>query len=210
MGITKLTTQNLPDSSIPSAKMADVDTTKVSTSLLNADISPSANIDPSKLDVSAVPSSQFLNGAGTGGIPEIEGLDEATFNVGVLGFKMAVNEGLTTFNLVDGIVDEFNDEGGIDTSENTNAFYDSSSDFYSNLDGPNPFPAPTADRQSFTTVGPATYSVPALTTSVDVLVIGGGGAGANTNQYTQSAGGGAGGLTYLTNQPVPAGGSVSV
>ena len=210
MGITKLTTQNLPESSIPSAKMADVDTTKVSTSLLDADISPSANIDISKIDVSSVPSSQFLNGAGTGGDPQIAGIEEATFNIGVLGFKMAVNDGLTTFNLVDGVVDEFNDQSGVDTTESSNAQYDSSSDFYSNLDGPNPIPAPTADRQSFTTVGPTTYSVPSTTTSVDVLVVGGGGAGANTNQYTQSAGGGAGGLTYLTNQPVTSGGSVSV
>ena len=210
MGITKLTNQNLPDSSIPSAKMSDVNTTKIGTSLLDADVSPSANITTSKMDLSAVPSSQFLNGAGGGGIPDIEGLSEATFNIGVLGFKMAVNEGLTVFNLVDGVVDEFNDESGVDTAENSTSFYDSGSDFYSNLDGPNPFPAPTADRQSFTTVGPTTYNVPPSTSSVDVLVIGGGGAGANTNQYVQSGGGGAGGLTYLTNQPVTPGGTVSV
>ena len=132
MGITKLTNQNLPDSSIPSAKMSDVNTTKIGTSLLDADVSPSANITTSKMDLSAVPSSQFLNGAGGGGIPDIEGLSEATFNIGVLGFKMAVNEGLTVFNLVDGVVDEFNDESGVDTAENTNSFYDSSSDFYAN------------------------------------------------------------------------------
>ena len=46
---------------------------------------------------------------------------------------------MTRFNLVDGVVDEFNDESGIDTSENTNALYDSSSDFYSNLDEPQLF-----------------------------------------------------------------------
>ena len=34
--------------------------------------------------------------------------DGNAFNIGVLGFKIAVNEGLTIFNLVDGIVDEFN------------------------------------------------------------------------------------------------------
>ena len=43
------------------------------------------------------------------------------FNIGVLGFKMAVSDGLTIFNLVDGVVDEFNDESGIDTGENSNA-----------------------------------------------------------------------------------------
>ena len=55
-----------------------------------------------------------------------------TFNIGVLGFKIAVNEGLTIYNLVDGVVDEFHDESGIDTSESANQFYDSSTDFYAN------------------------------------------------------------------------------
>ena len=78
----------------------------------NADISPSASITESK----------------------IAGLDSAqisanAFNIGVLGFKMAVNDGLTIFNLVDGVVDEFNDESGIDTGENSNATYDATSDF---------------------------------------------------------------------------------
>ena len=45
------------------------------------------------------------------------------FNIGVLGFKMAVTEGLTIFNLVDGIVDEFHDNTGVDTAENTNVVY---------------------------------------------------------------------------------------
>ena len=55
-----------------------------------------------------------------------------TFNIGVLGFKIAVNEGLTVYNLIDGIVDEFHDESGVDTSESSNQFYDSSTDFYAN------------------------------------------------------------------------------
>ena len=60
------------------------------------------------------------------------------------------------------------------------------------------------ERTSFTTVG-ATLSA-AITTGIDVLVVGGG-AGANTNN-TQSAYGGAGGLTYLTNLPVTSGASI--
>ena len=130
-----------------------------------------------------------------------------TFNIGVLGFKIAVNEGLTVYNLVDGVVDEFHDESGIDTSENTNASYDSTTDFYSNQIA-GPIPAPQVERSSFTTVGSATYTAPATTTAIDVLVVGGGGAGAGTNQYTQSGGGGAGGLTYLTNLPVTSGGAI--
>ena len=39
-------------------------------------------------------------------------VDNVTFNIGVIGFKMVVNEGSTIFNLVDGVVDEFNSESG--------------------------------------------------------------------------------------------------
>ena len=102
--------------------------------------------------------------------------DINAFNIGVLGFKIAVNEGLTIFNLVDGVVDEFNDESGIDTAENTTSPYDSSSDFYSNLDGPNPIPSPQAGLTQITSTGPGTFSNEPTTTVVKVFAIAGGGA----------------------------------
>ena len=60
--------------------------------ILNVDVNPSA-IDPNNTEINNL------------------------FNIGVIGFKMAVNEGLTVFNLVDGVVDEFHSEGGVDTAE---------------------------------------------------------------------------------------------
>ena len=196
----KVSSAQIQPNSVSSADISNA-------SIVDTDISPSAAIALNKFS-SPGSSSDFLKGDGSFGAVDLSAVGTNAFNVGVLGFKMAVNEGLTVFNLVDGVVDEFNDESGIDTSENTNATYDSTSDFYSNQSGPNPVPAPQAQRTSFTTVGPATYSVPATTTGVNVLVIGGGGAGAGTNQYTQSGGGGAGGLTYLTNLPVTSGASI--
>ena len=59
-------------------------------------------------------------------------VDSNAFNSGVLGFKLAVNDGLTVFNLIDGVVDEFHDNTGVDTSESTNTIYDSSGDFFAN------------------------------------------------------------------------------
>ena len=134
MGITKLENQNLNDDVITSSKTSgmSVDSSKINSAITNDDISPSASLTTTKLDLSSVPSSQFVQMNGSGGTIDIQGIDEATFNIGLLGFKMAVTEGLTIFNLVDGIVDEFNSEGGIDTSENSNATYDSTSDFYTN------------------------------------------------------------------------------
>jgi hypothetical protein len=54
-------------------------------------------------------------------------------NIALLGFKMAVNDGLTIFNLVDGVVDEFNDESGTDEAEGTNDVYCATSDYYHNV-----------------------------------------------------------------------------
>src|SRR6056300_1752535 len=63
---------------------------------------------------------------------DIAPVDSNAFNISLLGFKMAVNEGLTVFNLVDGVVDEFNDESGTDEAEGSNDNYCASSDFYAN------------------------------------------------------------------------------
>ena len=137
--------------------------------------------------------------------------DTNAFNIGLLGFKHAVNEGLTIFNLVDGVVDEFHDESGIDTPENSNATYDSSSDFYSNLAADSPLPTPSVVRQSFTSTGPATYEVPSGTTAVNVLVVGGGGGGgAGGYNGIQGGGGAAGGLIYYPEFEVTPGGEVAV
>jgi len=62
--------------------------------------------------------------------------EENKFNISLLGFKMAVNEGLTVFNLVDGIVDEFNDESGTDEGEGSNDLYCAANDNYINSNVP--------------------------------------------------------------------------
>ena len=134
MGITKLENQNLNDDVITSSKTSgmSVDSSKINSAITNDDISPSASLTTTKLDLSSVPSSQFVQMNGSGGTIDIQGLDEATFNIGLLGFKMAVIEGLTIFNLVDGVVDEFHDNTGVDTSESSNATYDASADTFNN------------------------------------------------------------------------------
>ena len=137
--------------------------------------------------------------------------DNNAFNIGVLGFKIAVNEGLTIFNLVDGIVDEFNSESGIDTTENVTSNYDSSSDFYSNLDGPNPIPSPQATLTRVTSSGPGTFANEPTTTVVKVFALGGGGAGGGGGMGSGGgAGGGAGGVVLDADVPVVGGASVAI
>ena len=154
--------------------------------ILNIDVNPSA-IDPNNTEINNL------------------------FNIGVIGFKMAVNEGLTVFNLVDGVVDEFNSEGGVDTAENVNASYDSSNDFYANQGTNIPMPSPLIGRTSVTSTGPSTYTVESGITAVNVLVVGGGGGGgAGGYERTKGGGAGAGGLIYYPDYPVTPGGSIAV
>jgi len=53
------------------------------------------------------------------------------YNTVLLAFKLAVLNALTIFNMVNGIMDEFEDESGVDTVTSTNEDYDSANDLYS-------------------------------------------------------------------------------
>ena len=132
-------------------------------------------------------------------------LDNTNFNIGLLGFKMAVNEGLTVFNLVDGVVDEFNDESGTDEAEGTNDIYCASGDFYQNvtltptsisagftmttITEPDTSTAGTNPTQGAGSFG--SFTVPTGMTSTNIYAFGaaGGNSGVNTS-YTSAGGGG--------------------
>ena len=128
-------------------------------------------------------------------------VDSNAFNIGVLGFKLAVNDGLTVFNLIDGVVDEFHDNTGVDTAENSNAVYDATSDFFENKSAG---PVPNTTEITSYTSGSGNYTAEPTTTGLNVLVVGGGGAGGGTNS-DGAGGGGAGGLIYYPNYPVTGG-----
>ena len=133
--------------------------------------------------------------------------DREYFNISLLGFKMAVNESLTVFNLVDGVVDEFHDESGTDEAEGSNDYYCASNDHYQNL-----APAPKSAGFTMTTItepdtstagtNPAqdsgtagSYTVPSALTSLTYFLFGGGGGVAphgaiNTSPAVNGGGGG--------------------
>ncbi len=52
-------------------------------------------------------------------------------NIVLNAFRIAINGSLTQFNMVDGIVDEYEDENSIDNPNSTNEEYDSVNDLYS-------------------------------------------------------------------------------
>ena len=106
MALTKIT--KLPTNTVTSDKIVD-------NTIVNADVSPSAAIVNCK--------TAGLTSVSTSITSACASLTDAKFNVSLLGFKMAVNESLTVFNLIDGIVDEFHDESGTDESEGSNDLY---------------------------------------------------------------------------------------
>jgi hypothetical protein len=58
------------------------------------------------------------------------GVGDNSNNIALLAFKVATQDSLAIFNLIDGVSDEFEDETGIDTGNSTNESYDSSNDLY--------------------------------------------------------------------------------
>ena len=56
-----------------------------------------------------------ISGVNLTGLPSQADINTLTANVAMLGFKVAVNGSLSKYNLVDQIIDEFNDTSGIDS-----------------------------------------------------------------------------------------------
>jgi len=125
------------------------------------------------------------------------------FNTSLLGFKIAVNEGLTVFNLVDGIVDEFHDESGTDEGEGSNDTYCASSDFYKNQGNPIStsagfaIDAITEGDTSVTGTNPSSgsgtfgqYTVQSGVTAANIKVWGAGGGGGRQPNAEEAGGGG--------------------
>jgi hypothetical protein len=167
--------------------------------IVNADVSPSAAIGTGKHATSFKTQTEATTDFNT-----------KHFNVALLGFKMAVNDSLTVFNLVDGVVDEFHDESGTDEGEGSNDLYCASCDFYKNQTDPVSLSAgftmttrtesDTSTAGTNPTQGTATFggfTVPSGVSSVDIKVWGAG-ADSNDSNNTGGAGGFAEGTLAVT------------
>jgi len=55
-------------------------------------------------------------------------------NILMNSFKIAINGSLIKYNMIDGIVDKFEDESGVDTTDSLNEDYDSDNNLYSPID----------------------------------------------------------------------------
>ena len=98
--ITKITRNSIGDGEVKTANIEDgaIDATE-----LNADAVTSAKINDGQGTASDLASTLDLSSK-TLTLPDAS-LNNQFFNIALLGFKMAVTESLTVFNLVDGVVD---------------------------------------------------------------------------------------------------------
>ena len=199
---TRLVTTSIKDNEV---KEDNLNTGAVTTAKLAADSVESSEINDGTVTADDLATSLDLSSK-TVTLPNTS-LDSQFFNISLLGFKMAVNESLTVFNLVDGVVDEFHDESGTDEAEGSNDFYCATSDNYQNL-----APAPKSAGFSMTTItepdtstagtNPAqdsgtagSYTVPLNLTSLTYFLFGAGGGVAphgaiNTTPAVNGGGGG--------------------
>ena len=125
MPISKLKAGSLGQSSVNSDNIVDG-------TIVNADISPSAAIASAKVPGIATLNTSISTLCTTASNVSAQ-VGKVENNIALLGFKMAVNDGLTVFNLVDGVVDEFHDESGTDEAEGSNDLYCATSDYYINF-----------------------------------------------------------------------------
>jgi len=132
MAINKINTRSIQDTTVTSDDIQD-------NAITNAKVSPSAAIAQSKVSGLTTSISNLCSSISTTNT-NVTTLDNkigsAANNIGLLGFKMAVNDGLTVFNLIDGVVDEFHDESGTDEAEGSNDLYNATDDYYVNSNQP--------------------------------------------------------------------------
>ena len=131
MALSKVTSNGITDSAVTTAKIANCG---VANADLAGDAVTSAKITDGTVAAGDLASSLDLSGK-TVTLPQ-SAFSTVDQNIALLGFKMAVNEGLTVFNLVDGVVDEFHDESGTDEGEGSNDLYCASNDYYVNSTSP--------------------------------------------------------------------------
>ena len=157
-------------------------------------------IDATKL-TGAVPSASLTN----------VDLSKLEYNQALLAFKIASSNQLAKFQMVDQVIDEYQDATGIDAGNSTNALASGSgtAKYYEGGTGSTPTVSITGTGNTTTTDGDytvhkfiidGTYETD-TTQDVEYLVVGGGGAGGGNNF---SGGGGAGGYRTATGFSVSA------
>ena len=127
--------------------------------------------------------------------------DKLKSDIALLGFYRASDNSKSKYNLIDQVIDEFNDSTGIDAGASTNEYVESGAVYgQSGNNYPTGGTVTTYGSyrvHSFLSTGNTNFVVPSSGT-VDMLVVGGGGGGGSYG------GGGAGGVRSKTGHSVTA------
>ena len=179
------------DAAIENTKLGSIPASKVTT----------GTVGTARLGTGTADNTKFLRGDSTWQV--IDEYDDTTVqnNIAMLGFKVATNGSLAKYSLVDQIIDDYNDNSGIDASASTNEYREGGAVWGSaGNDYPTGGTVTTYGSyrvHSFLTTGNTNFVVPSSGT-VDMLVVGGGGGGGSYG------GGGAGGVRSKTGHSVTA------
>ena len=126
-------------------------------------------------------------------------------NLAILGFKAASNGSLAKYNLVDQIIDEYEDATGIDASASTNEALDTDGYAGGTVGANHPTGGTVTTYGNYKvhtfSTGTTTFAVP-VTGTIDILAIAGGGGGGGGQN---GAGGGAGGMIATSGVTVAQG-----
>ena len=136
----------------------------------------------------------------TGTLPAIDGsnltgveTDTSTIenNIAMLGFYRATDHSKAKYDLVDQVIDDYNDATGVDAGNSTNEIL--TSGYYSGVT------AGSSGTQAFSYTGSEQTWTPSFTGNVTVQLWGGGGGGPDGNGYFGGGGGYTTGTLAVTN-----------
>lgn len=202
MAITTVNSDGVTDGSIKNADIksdAAIENTKLGA--IPASKVTTGTVGTARLGTGTADNTKFLRGDSTWQV--IDEYDDTTVqnNIAMLGFKIATNGSLAKYSLVDQIIDDYNDNSGIDASASTNEYREGGAIWGSaGNDYPTGGTVTTHGSyrvHSFLSTGNTNFVVPSSGT-VDMLVVGGGGGGGSYG------GGGAGGVRSKTGHSVTA------
>ena len=106
---------NISSGTLAAARVGDLSGAKVT----------SGTIAAARLGSGTADNTKFLRGDGSWQVVEEYNDDVLQTNVAILGFKIAANNDLVKYNLVDQVIDEYEDASGVDASASTNEKLDS-------------------------------------------------------------------------------------
>ena len=101
---------NISSGTLAAARVGDLSGAKVT----------SGTIAAARLGSGTADNTKFLRGDGSWQVVEEYNDDVLQTNVAILGFKIAANNDLVKYNLVDQVIDEYEDASGVDASASTN------------------------------------------------------------------------------------------